>query len=117
MKFLVDECTGPAVARSLREQGYDVYSVFDSARGMSDADILHKAVEEVRILITNDKDFGESVFRDHRAHCGLILLRLDDETSTIKIAVINRLLETYGPQIQGRFVVVTEERVRFAPAD
>ena len=46
MRFLVDECTGPAVAAWLREQGHDVFSVFDSARGMSDDDIIGKAFDD-----------------------------------------------------------------------
>ena len=33
MRFLVDECTGPAVARWLRQQGYEVFSVYEQARG------------------------------------------------------------------------------------
>ena len=43
MRFLVDECTGPRVARWLREQGYDVVSVYEQARGMDDDSILEKA--------------------------------------------------------------------------
>jgi uncharacterized protein with PIN domain len=31
MRFLVDECTGPAVAKWLREQGHDVVSVYDES--------------------------------------------------------------------------------------
>ena len=61
MRFLVDECTGPAVARWLREKGHDVFSVFEQARGMQDDVVIAKAFEENRILITNDKDFGEKV--------------------------------------------------------
>jgi hypothetical protein len=38
MRFLVDECTGPAVARWLVDQAHDVYSVYDEARGMPDED-------------------------------------------------------------------------------
>ena len=34
MRFLVDECTGPAVAEWLREQKHDVFSVYDEARGL-----------------------------------------------------------------------------------
>ncbi len=59
MRLLVDECTGPAVAQWLRDQGHEVFSVFDEARGMGDGDILQKANSENWILITNDKDFGE----------------------------------------------------------
>jgi len=36
-------------------------SVYDEARGLADAEILHKAHQEARILITNDKDFGERI--------------------------------------------------------
>jgi predicted nuclease of predicted toxin-antitoxin system len=43
MRFLVDECTGPAVARWLIEQGFEVFSVFDQARGSDDEVILQKA--------------------------------------------------------------------------
>ena len=53
MRFLVDECTGPAVAEWLREQGYEVFSVYDEARGSDDDAIIQKAFAENWILITN----------------------------------------------------------------
>ena len=40
MRFLVDECTGPAVAEWLRGQGYEVFSVYDEARGLDDDAIM-----------------------------------------------------------------------------
>lgn len=79
MKFLVDECTGPAVAAWLHDQNHDVLSVFDQAKGMADDDVIQKAFDEQRIVITNDKDFGDKVYRDGRLHSGVILLRLEDE--------------------------------------
>ena len=114
MRFVVDECTGPAVAAWLQSQGHDVFSVYDSAPGLDDQDVAAKALAEGRILITNDKDFGEQVYREGRAHRGVILLRLADERSANKIAVLRRFLEQYGDQAQNAFVVVTEKRVRFA---
>jgi predicted nuclease of predicted toxin-antitoxin system len=65
MKFIVDECTGPNVAKWLTQQGNDVYSVADESHGISDEQVLEKAVAEQRILITNDKDFGEMIFKQH----------------------------------------------------
>ena len=79
MRFLVDECTGPAVARWLRDQGHEVFSVYEQARGMDDAGVLEKADSESWILITNDKDFGEQVYRGQRPHRGVVFLRLKDE--------------------------------------
>ena len=61
MRFLVDECTGVRVARWLEEQGYEVFSVYEQARGINDDLIIKKAFDENWIVITNDKDFGEKV--------------------------------------------------------
>ncbi len=73
MRFLVDECTGPAVAEWLRGQGYEVFSVYDEARGLNDDAIIQKAFTENWILITNDKGFGEKIYREKRSHRGVIL--------------------------------------------
>lgn len=62
MRFLVDECTGPAVADWLRQHEHEIFSVYDQARGMDDDAALQKAVAENWILITNDKDFGEKIY-------------------------------------------------------
>lgn len=114
MRFLVDECTGPAVARWLSEQGYEVFSVYDEARGIDDEAVLRKAFAENRVLITNDKDFGNKVFRERRPHRGVVFLRLEDERARNKIATLSRLIEEYGDRLVDRFVVVTEDQVRFA---
>ena len=114
MRFLVDECTGSKVAEWLRDANYEVFSVFDQARGMTDDEILTKALTENCILITNDKDFGEMVFRERRKHHGVVFMRLDDERATNKIEVLRRLLKGYAEKLPEQFVVVTETKVRFA---
>ncbi len=76
MRFLVDECTGPAVAAWLLSEGHDVVSVYDELRGIEDSAIIQRANAEMRILITNDKDFGEKVHREQHPHHGVVLLRL-----------------------------------------
>jgi predicted nuclease of predicted toxin-antitoxin system len=114
MRFLVDECTGPQVAQWLRDQNHDVFSVYDQARGIADDDIIDKAYRENWILITNDKGFGEKIYREGRPHRGVIFLRLEDERAFIKIETMRRLLEGYADQLANRFVVATENRIRFA---
>ncbi len=114
MRFLVDECTGSRVAQWLRNENYEVFSVFDESRGMTDDEILVKAFSENWILITNDKDFCEMVFRERRKHCGVVFLRLEDERATNKIDVLRRLVENYSEKLPEQFVVATETKVRFA---
>ena len=116
MRFLVDECAGSKVAGWLRDESHEVFSVFDDARGMTDDDILEKALSENWILITADKDFGELVFRERRSHHGIVLLRLEDERAANKIEVLRKLLEGYAEKLPGHFVTVTETKVRIAAA-
>ena len=46
MRFIVDECTGTGVANWLKRQNYEVFSVFDEARGIDDDTIIEKAFKE-----------------------------------------------------------------------
>ena len=113
MRFLVDECTGPAVARWLEKEGHDVLSVFDEARGADDEQIIQTALDQDWILVTNDKDFGAKVYRDGRLHRGVILLRLADESVPGKIDALLRLLQSYPERVGRSFIVVTDTQVRF----
>ena len=113
MRFLVDECTGPKVAAWLRSEGYEVFSVFDEARGIEDDQVIQKAYDENWILITNDKDFGEKVYRERRPHRGIVFMRLENERANNKIEVLRRLLQLYADRFEDQFMVVTETQVRF----
>ncbi|NJL37727.1 MAG: DUF5615 family PIN-like protein [Leptolyngbyaceae cyanobacterium SL_5_9] len=104
MRFLVDENTGVVVARWLRSQDHEVFSVYEEARGIDDNQILEKAFNENWILITSDKDFGKKVYREQRSHRGVILLRLENERSANKIDALQRSL--YGRTLAGSSVVV-----------
>ncbi len=108
MRFLVDESTGPKAANWLREQGHEVFSVYGEGRGMPDDEIIRKAFEQNWILITNDKGFGEKVYRERQPHKGVVLLRLEDERAACKIDTVRRLIARYAEQLAGSFVVVTE---------
>ncbi|MEE2927301.1 MAG: DUF5615 family PIN-like protein [Chloroflexota bacterium] len=87
-------------------------SIYQGSPGLDDSDVLSLAVEDDRILITADKDFGEMVFRERRLHKGIILLRLADERSSNKLEVLNRLFQQHSDHLPDNFVVVTESTVR-----
>jgi predicted nuclease of predicted toxin-antitoxin system len=65
-----------------------------------------------RILITDDRDFGDLVFRLRQPHAGVIFLRLGEyaELAT-KIARLEYALTRYQNQLN-QFLVVTPRRVR-----
>lgn len=58
MKFLVDESAGIAVSRKLKQMNFDAVSVIQFMKGACDEEIMRKAIDENRVIITNDKNFG-----------------------------------------------------------
>jgi len=117
VRFLVDESTGTAVVAHHRRLGHDVLAVAESMPQAADSDILACAVAEDRILLTNDKDFGELVFRNRQAHSAVVLLRLQDESSSNRVQVVQNLLDQFADRLVYHFTVATETNVRFRPLD
>lgn len=77
MKFLLDESAEYRIAAFLKDQGHDVTAIaHDYPQALTDSDVLAIAEAEGRVMITNDLDFGELVFRDGKVHAGVILFRL-----------------------------------------
>lgn len=113
MKFLVYESTGVNVVATFRRLGQDAVLVseimpFDTG----DDEILSRAVAENRILVTNDKDFGEMVYRTRRAHKGVLLFRLHDESAKNRARVATTVVSDLGTRLQNAFTVASEQAVR-----
>lgn len=113
MKFLTDENIGLEVVEFLRDKDNDVVSIMEGFSSSPDTFVLKKALDEDRILITSDKDFGLLIYVKRLPHKGVIFLRLTDERNEAKIKVISQVLTNYGKRLKGNFVVVTETKVRF----
>jgi predicted nuclease of predicted toxin-antitoxin system len=82
---------------------------------MTDDQLIDLANSERRILITNDKDFGELVFRQGRVVEGLILLRVKGQDSLEKVRVMRQLIEHYSEKLSRCFVVATKSEIRVIP--
>ncbi len=58
LRFHLDEHVSPAVAEGLRRRGIDVTTTLDAGlAGALDADHLAFARQELRVLVTHDRDF------------------------------------------------------------
>lgn len=108
MKFLVDANLGRKFANLLKQAGHDVIFANDLLPLSSDEEILAKAEQEERIAITNDKDFGELIFRLGRPSRGIILLRVSTTDPKERFELAKSVLD----KAEGRFVVVKEGQIR-----
>jgi predicted nuclease of predicted toxin-antitoxin system len=84
----------------------------DFPASLADRQILALAVAEDRILVTNDRDFGDLVFRQGQPHRGVIYFRLPlDSTSDEKIAQLQQVHVSHRERLD-RFLVITPRGVR-----
>ena len=83
MRLLADENVPGAVVLRLRTHGHDVRWAGESDRGAPDLDLLALATEEVRTLLSGDKDFGALLHRDGvPAPHGVVLFRIHRDVTT-----------------------------------
>jgi predicted nuclease of predicted toxin-antitoxin system len=112
MKFLADECCDSALVDALREDGHDVVYATESLRGVADEVLLARAFSDGRVLLTEDKDFGELVYRLRRPTRGIVLLRFDVADRALKIPRLRHLLQQQGERLPGAFAVLEADKVR-----
>lgn len=60
--ILADENIDANLITFLRAEGIEVYSVRENHQGITDAEVIELSKHPPRIILTEDKDFGEWVY-------------------------------------------------------
>lgn len=115
MRWLADECVVASLVAWLRAEGHDVTYIGEMAQGLRDSEVAALAAAGNRLLLTEDKDFGELIFRFGHPVPGLVLLRIDPSKPSLKAARLSEAIRRYGESLFGRYVVIEEARLRSRP--
>ena len=110
--IVADESVDFAIVRSLRKDNYQVHAIAEESPALSDAAVLEIATQKNALLITEDKDFGELVYRFQMKHCGILLLRLISLSSAEKADFVCRVFNQYGTELWNVFAVLDERHLR-----
>ena len=111
MKFLIDVNASGVVARWLAEQGHDVARVADRDPRMEDKAILAWAISEDRVIVTTDQDFEAMIWREARAHKGV--LRLENLPRVERKALLRDVLESHEKDLlSGAIVIALSKKIR-----
>ena len=112
MRFLLDVCAASRrMQDALASQGHDVLSALEGHARATDEELLALAMEEGRILITEDKDFGELVFVRRLPHPCIV--RFVEMTVAEKVTAMRELIQQHPDLMsEGALIVVTPTRVR-----
>ncbi len=109
-QIVADESVDFRIVTQLRELGFTVYSIAEETPSITDKSILLIAVEKNALLITEDKDFGELVFRLQFQHHGILLIRLQDSENRI-ISVVTTIRNHYEEMLN-KFSVIDSNKLR-----
>jgi len=112
MRFLADESCDFSVVRALRKGGHDVKAIAEMSPGISDEEVAELSADKMRILITEDKDFGQMVYAKSQASAGVIFIRFPANARLSMPDTIVRLVGEQGEKLHRRFVVVRPARIR-----
>jgi len=116
VRFLLDEGLPFRLAAFLTSEGHDVVACgADYPHALTDRQILAIAFGEQRIVLTNDKDFGDLIFRDGLPHAGVILFRLGYVPIDVRIALLRQTLTDHADRMD-HFVVISPGGSRVASA-
>jgi predicted nuclease of predicted toxin-antitoxin system len=112
MRLLADENVHADLVAWPRANGQDVAYAAETHAGASDEAVLGRARDENRIVMTDDKDFGDLVVHRRLATAGVLLIRLRDASITVRIARLARLWPEIERNMPGNLVVVSEHKIR-----
>ena len=112
MDFLADESCDALVVRALRTGGHDVASVAEASAGLSDREVLAWARREQRVVVTEDRDFGQLVFAGSAEAHGVLLIRFPSSArSTVADSVLTVVAE-HAASMHRSFIVIEPGRTR-----
>lgn len=96
--------------------GHDIASASEDAPGAVDFDVVSRAANENRVVITFDRDYGELIYRRSApTPPGLLYLRfrpMDPEEPAERILA---LLAEAGVDLSRRFSVLERDSIRQRP--
>jgi predicted nuclease of predicted toxin-antitoxin system len=112
MRFLADESCDFAVVRALRDGGHEVLAVAEAARGARDLEVVRLAREEIRVLLTEDKDFGWYVYAAGEGGIGVCLIRFPAGARRTLGTAVLEAVRTLANRLASSFTVIEPGRVR-----
>lgn len=118
MMLLADESVDRPIVERLRQDGHDTLYVAELSPSITDDQVLQEANNRNAILLTEDKDFGELVYRLGRVHAGVILIRLAGLPPAMKAETVSKVLQDHATELSGAFSVISPGAVRIRkPSD
>ncbi|MEO6281873.1 MAG: DUF5615 family PIN-like protein [Dyadobacter sp.] len=113
--ILADENIDRRLINGIRLAGFEVHSIYESSRGSSDESIIDISRNPPRIILTEDKDFGEWVYAHHITDISVLFLRYHFKDTDAILKILLKLLSERKNDLFGHFTTVTIHKIRPRP--
>ena len=110
--LIADENIPPVIIAALRNIPVVVLSIKENHSGSPDESIIELAQRTGRIILTEDKDFGEWVFAHKTEGISVIFLRYHFTDLERMVAIITELLKDGVEKFFSKFTTVTIRKIR-----
>jgi predicted nuclease of predicted toxin-antitoxin system len=114
MRFLADESCDSIIIKTLREAGHDVLAVSEITPRAEDSEVIRLARRGKRILLTEDKDFGQLVFAHGEKTLGVLFLRFPFSARNQIARDVSDLITQQDEKLIGCFVTIQPGRIRIS---
>jgi predicted nuclease of predicted toxin-antitoxin system len=117
VKVVADEDVDRRIIERLRHDGHDLLAISETSPRVTDDVVLDAANQERRLLITEDKGFGEMVVRQRGLSLGVILIRLGGLSPRAKADIVSTAIREHEAELPGSFTVISPGSVRIRPIE
>jgi predicted nuclease of predicted toxin-antitoxin system len=110
--IIADENIDNRIIKAIRAIPIHTISVFESYRGINDEDVLFLSKELEKIILTEDKDFGEWIFAHKVKGVSVIFLRYHYSETDEIIKILVKLLKDNKDRLYNKFTTITINKIR-----
>ena len=110
--IIADENIDHQIIQSLRKLGIEIFSIYENERGKTDIDIVKSSRVPPRIILTEDKDFGEMVFQNGIRNISVVFIRYTFFETREMIEILKNLFLRSHNELFGKFTTVTTQKIR-----
>ena len=119
MKFLIDNALSPKLADLLINEGFDVIHVRNiGLQHADDRKIFDYALDNNRIIISADTDFGLLLSQHNKKEPSIIIFRKGAERNPFKqgeLIVLNLSENVKNALDSGSIVIIEQDKLRIKP--
>jgi len=110
--ILADENIDTKIVSVLRSKNIEVIHIKENHQGVTDKEVISISKNPPRIILTEDKDFGEWVYAHNERDISVILLRYGFSEAQRIVSILLDLLEMRGNDLFGKFTTITTQKIR-----